>query len=143
MPKAGKISDELASTAAIFANVEGRSLAGQVEYWAKLGLVKGNDAAGIPLSPLFEKIYTARHDMDEKLRSKTAELERSRQALQFLLEDVNEAKKELETKIGEIEQMNKLFVGRELRMVELKERIKELKDKLNGLGGENRGAAPY
>ena len=39
MPKAVKISDDLATTAAIFAGVEGRSLAGQVEYWAKLGRV--------------------------------------------------------------------------------------------------------
>ena len=39
MPKAVKISDELAKTASVFASVEGRSLAGQVEYWAKLGRI--------------------------------------------------------------------------------------------------------
>jgi hypothetical protein len=39
MPKAVKISDEPAKTAAVFAGVEGRSLAGQVEYWAKLGRI--------------------------------------------------------------------------------------------------------
>lgn len=33
---------------------------------------------------------------------------------------------ELEKKNAELQKMNKLFVGRELRMVELKERIKEL-----------------
>ena len=33
---------------------------------------------------------------------------------------------ELERKNAELEKMNKMFVGRELRMVELKERIKEL-----------------
>lgn len=33
---------------------------------------------------------------------------------------------EIENKNAELEQMNKLFVGRELRMVELKERIREL-----------------
>lgn len=39
--------------------------------------------------------------------------------------------KELQDKIIEIEKFNKLMVGRELRMVELKERIKELEGKLN------------
>jgi hypothetical protein len=39
MPKAVKISDELAASAAIFAKVESRSLAGQIEYWAKLGKI--------------------------------------------------------------------------------------------------------
>jgi PAS domain S-box-containing protein len=37
---------------------------------------------------------------------------------------------ELEANIAEIKRMNKLFVGRELRMVELKEKIKELERKL-------------
>lgn len=39
---------------------------------------------------------------------------------------VKERTAELETKIAEIERMNRLFVGRELRLRELKERIKEL-----------------
>jgi formate hydrogenlyase transcriptional activator len=42
---------------------------------------------------------------------------------------VTERTVELETKIGEIERMNRLFVGSELRMVELKEKIKELEGK--------------
>ena len=44
-----------------------------------------------------------------------------------ILEDrVKERTEELEKKIAEIERLNRLFVGRELRMKELKERIKEL-----------------
>lgn len=39
---------------------------------------------------------------------------------------VKERTSELERKIAEIEHLNKLFVGRELRMMELKEKIKEL-----------------
>ena len=42
---------------------------------------------------------------------------------------VKERTAELEAKIAEIERMNRLFVGRELRMKELKERIKELEKK--------------
>jgi PAS domain S-box-containing protein len=40
---------------------------------------------------------------------------------------VDERTKELENKYAELERMNKLFVGRELRMVELKEEIAALK----------------
>lgn len=36
------------------------------------------------------------------------------------------AKKELEDKVDELELMNKLMVGREIKMVELKDKIKKL-----------------
>jgi hypothetical protein len=49
MPKAVKISDELAASAAIFAKVESRSLAGQIEYWAKLGKI-ADENPDLPLS---------------------------------------------------------------------------------------------
>lgn len=39
MPRAVKISDELAEIATVHAMLENRSIAGQVEYWAKLGKV--------------------------------------------------------------------------------------------------------
>jgi hypothetical protein len=58
MPKAVKISDELASTAAVFAGVEGRSLAGQVEYWANLGRV-ADENADLPVS-FIKEILIAR-----------------------------------------------------------------------------------
>lgn len=41
-----------------------------------------------------------------------------------------DAQVEINEKIDELERMNKLFVGRELRMIELKERIKELEKKI-------------
>ena len=46
---------------------------------------------------------------------------------------VRERTKELENKTLALEQANKLFVGRELRMVELKERISELEEKIRQL----------
>lgn len=49
MPKAVKISDDLAASAAIFAKVESRSLAGQVEYWAKLGKI-AEENQDLPIS---------------------------------------------------------------------------------------------
>lgn len=65
---------------------------------------------------LFSEVITERKKAENELNKLNAELEQR----------VKERTKELEDKIAEIERMNKLFVGRELRMVELKERIKDL-----------------
>lgn len=46
-----------------------------------------------------------------------------------LAEMVNERTAELQAKIAEIERMNRLFVDRELRMIELKEKIRELESR--------------
>jgi hypothetical protein len=60
-------------------------------------------------------------------RKKTEqELEKHRLHLE---EMVNERTAELKAKIAEIERMNKLFVDRELRMIELKEKVKELESR--------------
>jgi hypothetical protein len=48
----------------------------------------------------------------------------------LLEERVRERTLEFEAKSAELERINKLFVGRELRMRELKERIKELEQKV-------------
>jgi PAS domain S-box-containing protein len=80
-----------------------------------------------------EKIVRERTD---SLEQKTGDLERSQKALQYLLEDVNEANELLETKLAEIEHMNRMFVDRELRMVELKERIGTLESELAAKRGD-------
>jgi len=48
-------------------------------------------------------------------------------------EELRERTKELERRNYELEQMNKVFVGRELKMVELKERIQVLENHKEGL----------
>lgn len=62
-----------------------------------------------------------------------SERKRAEEELRKLNEELEERVKqrtaELEEKNAELERMNKLFVGRELRMVELKERIRELEIK--------------
>ena len=50
-----------------------------------------------------------------------------------MLRDVTkrrETEEKLREKMDELERFNKLMIGRELRMVELKKRIKELEEKL-------------
>ncbi|MDD5758201.1 MAG: PAS domain S-box protein [Desulfobulbaceae bacterium] len=75
------------------------------------------DEAARPVS-----ILTTLHDLspDRKIQE---ELERYREHLEEL---VGKRTAEVEVKNAELERLNKLFVGRELRMIELKERIKEL-----------------
>jgi PAS domain S-box-containing protein len=84
-----------------------------------------------------EELEGHRHHLETLVKERTATLEeksealeRSHQAMQFLLEDMAEARKALEAKLAEIERMNRIFVARELRMIELKERIRALEERL-------------
>jgi PAS domain S-box-containing protein len=70
-------------------------------------------------------IWSSVEDITE---SKKAE-EKIKKLNEDLEEKVSVRTKDLEIKISEIERMNKLFIDRELRMIELKETIKALKAK--------------
>lgn len=85
---------------------------------------------GIRNSLLYRQVQLYAENQEELVKERTKGLEKSQTALQSLLEDMNEAKKELETKVREIERMNRIFVNRELRMVELKKIIKALKQQV-------------
>ena len=62
------------------------------------------------------QIKTLKKMLDELVKSK---------------EEIEKINKELKTKIRDLERFNKVTIGRELRMVELKKKIKELEEKLN------------
>jgi len=49
MSSAVKVSEELLNTARIYAKIEHRSVAKQIEYWARLGRIAG-DNPDLPLS---------------------------------------------------------------------------------------------
>jgi PAS domain S-box-containing protein len=70
---------------------------------------------------------TDRYLAEESLRTLTEELEQR----------ISERTVELETKNRDLERLNRLFVDRELRMVELKERIKELESNSKISGDQN------
>ena len=65
--------------------------------------------------------------MTLELKKSKAELEKYSKNLE---EQVKSRTKELQSKVYELEKFNKLTIGREMRMVELKKRIKELEAKL-------------
>ena len=58
----------------------------------------------------------ARQLLEKHVKERTSELEKS--------------KAELQSKVNELEKFNRITIGREMRMVELKKRIKELEEKL-------------
>jgi len=84
------------------------------------------------LEMLVKKRTAELHEVNEKLQLELVERKRVDEELSRLNEEleqrVRERTKELERRNYELEQMNKVFVGRELKMVELKERIKELEE---------------
>ena len=71
----------------------------------------------LPLIFLAMEDITARKEIEKKLAAYTASLEVS----------VAERTRDLVLKIAELEALNKSMIGRELKMVELKKEVKELK----------------
>ena len=66
-----------------------------------------------------------------KVKARTQELMELSKNLE---KQVKERTKELQGKVEEMERFNKLAVGRELKMIELKKGIKEIKEQLKKKG---------
>lgn len=71
---------------------------------------------------------------NQRLQREAVERRQAEEALRNLAEELDERVRErtmeLERRNYELEQMNKVFVGRELKMAELKERIRELEKRV-------------
>jgi methyl-accepting chemotaxis protein len=89
--------------------------------------IKGKDEIGT-LASIFDQMVV-------NIKSSRAELEKYSKTLETQVAErtkqLEESKKTLEEKLGELERMNKLMVGRELKMTELKQQIDTLNAKLN------------
>ncbi len=95
-------------------------------------IIKLRDAAKeIGRGKLDTEINVKTNDEVGYLASAFSQMTSSLQKQQETLEEaVAERTKELETKVDELERFKKVIVGRELKMVELKNEIKELNTKL-------------
>ena len=82
-------------------------------YLNRLSLLDAQDEAEI-----------ARASLEIKIKSRTKELKDLSESLE---DQIEERTKELKEKIEELERFNRLAVGRELKMIALKEEIKRLK----------------
>lgn len=74
-----------------------------------------------------ESIKDAKSVLEIRVQARTRELQMLADGLE---QKVQQRTKELEGKIGELERFQKLAVGRELKMVELKQEIKHLREQL-------------
>ena len=87
-----------------------------------LETVSSQIAIAVDNAQMFEKISHQAALLDEKVKERTEALTKSQQAMQLLLEDMEESGHKLA-------RLNKQFVGRELRMRELKSEIALLRGK--------------
>jgi len=83
------------------------------------------------LNEMIEKLEETKFSWEIKIQARTRELEGLTGKLE---EQVKERTKELQNKVGELERFSRLAVGRELKMIELKEEIKKLKEGLEKKG---------
>ncbi len=73
------------------------------------------------------ELESIKASLEDTVRERVLELEELKDSLEDL---VVERTQELDRKVEELERQNKIMVGRELKMIELKEEIRTLKNKL-------------
>lgn len=100
-----------------------------LEYRCKDGSVKSGE---LLITPYFDESghLTGLHGVTRDVTDRQRIMKELEELNVQLNEKVKERTNELEKKNTELSRMNKLFVGREIRMVELKQRIAELEAKL-------------
>jgi hypothetical protein len=103
-----------------------------VLIWLSLILVKGSrELAGRydTISEQSKKLEEAKASLEIRINARTREL---RELAERLEKENKERTKELQEKVQDLERFNRMAVGRELKMIELKEKIKKLRQQLTG-----------
>ncbi len=111
---------------------EGRLCHGEETIPDPEGSIRVYDVTKVPVShPDGERkgLVILGHDITERKQAEE-ELEKHREHLEEL---VKERTAELEEKNAKLEYFNKLFVGREFRIKELRDRVKELEEKISDI----------
>ncbi|MEF8847494.1 MAG: HAMP domain-containing protein, partial [Candidatus Paceibacterota bacterium] len=81
-----------------------------------------------------ERLKEAKKSLEVQVKARTKEL---RELNQELEDRVQKRTQELRKRVSELERFHRLTVGREMKMIELKDKIKELKKKLKQCREEN------
>lgn len=81
------------------------------------------------ISTALNKSQSRMKESHIKLKESYSQLNESKKELEKQSNELKKAKKELEQRVNELEKFHNLVVGRELKMVELKEIIKSYKEK--------------
>jgi methyl-accepting chemotaxis protein len=80
------------------------------------------------------ELEEARNSLEIKIRERTKELQEARNNLEIKVrertEELQKSKDQLQVKLEELERFHRLTMGRELKIIELKEKIKNLEKKL-------------
>ena len=110
---------------------------GNFEHRIKLKTGDEIEELGRTFNQMAEDLRRSRAALEEsetvlkiKVKARTRELEELAQSLE---ERVKERTKELQERVNELERFHRLTVGRELKMIELKEEIKRLKAQIREL----------
>lgn len=79
-----------------------------------------------------ERLKEAKKSLEVQVKARTEELRKLNEELE---QRVQKRTQELQKRVNELERFHRLTVGREMRMMELKDKIKELKEKLKQARG--------